>query len=257
MPTIVIDPGHGGRDPGTAANGYQEKTLVLQTSLLLRDALVRCGFRVIMTRETDTLPLANGTIDQDLSYRAKIANDNNADLFVAWHVDSTSSTDVSGVAVWIHPSVRGTRTEQWAQTIVNGIAASTGQKNRGVYLGDFQVLRETKMEAVLVESGFITNVEEANNLASPSFQAKEAEGAARAICSLFQVPYNQPPASPPAAQEAWPDWARDSIAKMISWGVMVGFPDGTWKPDQPVTRAELAVALVKLYDFIRSGGGTS
>ncbi|MBL0386283.1 N-acetylmuramoyl-L-alanine amidase [Tumebacillus sp. ITR2] len=276
MPTIVIDPGHGGIDPGTVGNGYQEKMLVLQTSLLLRDALRRCGFQVIMTRESDTLPLAGGSIGDDLAYRAQLANNNNADLFVSWHVDAASSSDVNGVAVWIHPSTRGTRTDQWAQAIVNGIANSTGQKNRGVYLGDFQVIRDTKMDAVLVESGFITNAVEASNLADTSFQMKEAEGAARAICGIFNIPYNQPvptpqPSTPtptptptpaptptptPTNQEVWPQWAATAIQNMIDWGIMVGFPDGTWKPDQQVTRAELAVALEKFYEFIRRGGAT-
>lgn len=270
MPTVVIDPGHGGRDPGTAGNGYEESMLVLQTGMLLRDALRRCGFRVIMTRESNALPLPNGTIAEDLAYRAQLANGSNADLFVSWHVDSAASSDVNGVAVWIHPSTRGTRTEQLAQTIVNGIAAATGQKNRGVYLGDFQVLRETAADAVLVESGFITNEQEANNLANTHFQMLEAEGAARAICNIFNVPYNQlptprpdtpapTPPTPPAptpVKEQWPAWAQESIQHMIDWGIMVGFPDGTWKPNQQVTRAEMAVALEKLYAFLRRGGAS-
>ncbi|KEO82047.1 N-acetylmuramoyl-L-alanine amidase [Tumebacillus flagellatus] len=272
MPIVVLDPGHGGIDPGTAGNGYQEKMLVLQTSLLLRDALRRCGFQVIMTRESDTLPLPGGSIADDLAYRAQLANQNKADLFVAWHVDSASSSDVNGVAVWIHPSTRGTRTEQWAQAIANGIAANTGQKNRGVYLGDFAVLRDTAMDAVLVESGFITNPTEAANLADTSFQMREAEGAARAICGIFNIPYNAPvpsgqPGTPvptpaptpphaPTPAEPWPQWARTAIRFMIDNGIMIGFPDGTWKPDGAVTRAEMAVALEKLYEFIRRGGAT-
>lgn len=85
--------------------------------------------------------------------------------------------------------MRGTRTATIAQRIVNGIAARTGQNNRGVYIGDFAVLRETVMDAVLIEAGFITNVAEVNNLAAPSFQTAQAEGAAQAVCDIFGVSY--------------------------------------------------------------------
>lgn len=272
MPLVVIDPGHGGRDPGTSGNGYQEKTLVLSTAMMLRDALRRCGVNVLMTRETDTLPLPSGTIGQDLAYRADLANRNNADLFVSWHIDSAANATVSGVAVWIYPATRGTRTESWAQRISGAIATNTGQRNRGVYLGDFQVLRETEMDAVLVEAGFITNAQEANNLANTEFQRAQAEGAARAICDLFDLPYVAPvrpdptprPTTPPPATEQppaqnrpeeWPDWAEDAIRTMMEWGVMTGYPDGSWRPDQNVTRAELAVALTRFYNFIRGRNG--
>ena len=104
VPIIVIDPGHGGRDPGAVGNGLQEKNLVLPTALKVRDALRRCGFTVIMTRETDTLPYPSGTIGQDLTYRAQLANRNNADLFISWHADSSSTSTVNGVALWIYPN---------------------------------------------------------------------------------------------------------------------------------------------------------
>ncbi|MGB8956868.1 MAG: N-acetylmuramoyl-L-alanine amidase [Tumebacillaceae bacterium] len=277
MPLVVIDPGHGGRDPGTVGNGYEEKTLVLQSALRLRDALRRCGFDVIMTRETDTLPMPGGTIGEDLTHRAQIANGAGAHLYLSWHVDSVNRQDVNGVAAWIHPSARGTRTETIAQRIVNRIAAATGQNNRGVYIGDFAVLRETVMDAVLIEAGFITHVAEVNNLAAPSFQTAQAEGATQAVCDIFGVPYvpvggttpspsvpspvpvTPAPTAPakPVPQtvvEEWPEWARDAIRQMIEWNVMVGYEDGTWRPDQTVTRAELASALLRFYNFLRNGG---
>lgn len=256
MPLVVIDPGHGGTDPGATANGFQEKNLVLQASLVLRDALQRCGIRVVMTRTTDTLPYPDGTIGQDLAYRARVANDAKADLFLSWHTDSASSPAVNGVAAWIHPAARGTRTQQWADRIAASIAASTGQTNRGVYYGDFQVLRDTAMDAVLIESGFITNLSEATRMASRAHLSAAAEGATKGICTLFNLPYNAPAQEPTPGQqpqEEWPVWAKDAIAKVIEWDVMTGYQDGTWRPDQPVTRAELASVLVRFYNLIRSG----
>lgn len=272
MPLVVLDPGHGGRDPGTSNNGYEEKTLVLSTCLLLRDALERCGCRVIMTRQTDTLPDPNGTIAEDLTYRATLANTAHADLFVAWHVDSATNADVNGVAIWIYPAARGTTTDTWAQKIVDHIAAASGQKNRGVYLGDFAVLRETTMPAVLVEAGFLTNVNEAKQLAAANFQRQQAEGAARGICSIFNMTYvpttaptpSQPtpfqpkpvPPTPPAnTSEQVPSWAAEAVSKMMAWNIMTGYPDGTWRPHDPVSRAEMAVALDRFYQFIKNGNG--
>jgi N-acetylmuramoyl-L-alanine amidase len=274
MPIVVIDPGHGGRDPGTTQNGLEEKTLVLQTCLLLQNALHRCGFQVIMTRVTDTLPLTDGTIAADLTYRATIANNAKADLFVAWHIDSIDNPAVNGVAVWIYPNTRGTRTDTWAQQIVNGIATSSGQFNRGVYLGDFAVLRETNMDAVLVEAGFLTNVSEAQHLTDPNFQSRQAEGAARGICSLFNMPYvapgNTPPTpnkptptppaptpTPPVIKEDIPSWAAEAVKKMIEWGVMSGYEDGLFHPSDTVTRAQLASALARFYDFLHNNNNTN
>lgn len=255
MTLVVIDPGHGGKDPGTVGNGLQEKSIALATATHLRDALQRCRIQAILTRTTDSLVLPNGTISQDLSARAEIANRNNADLFIAWHVDSFSNPEVQGVSAWIYPETRGTETEKIAQMIVNSVAQATGQTNRRVFVADFAVLRETNMMAVLVESGFLTNPEEANRLASEAFRRTQAEAAARAICEYFNLPYVVPPPPAPVPEnpfpgEALPEWARSAILQVYRTGIMTGYENGTFRAGNPVTRAELAVALVRLYDLI-------
>ncbi|BCJ88058.1 N-acetylmuramoyl-L-alanine amidase [Effusibacillus dendaii] len=261
MPLVVVDPGHGGTDPGATGNGLQEKDINLAAGLQLRDALQRCGIQVIMTRTEDVLPLTGGTIAADLTYRASLANQNRSDLFVSWHVNSYSDPSVSGVSVYIYPSTRGTTTETVATAIVNAIAQATGQKNRGVYVEDFAVLRETSMTAVLVESGFITNPQEAAQLASAAFRAEQAEAAAQAICQFFDLPYVAPAASPvsnpsPSTGETGeqiPDFAQSAVNRVVQAGLLVGYPDGTFRPNQPVTRAELAIVLTRFYDFLQSG----
>lgn len=269
MPLVVVDPGQGGRDPGAVGNGLQEKDITLAAAIDLRDALQRCGIQVIMTRTTDSLVMPNGTIGQDLSARADIANRNNANLFISWHVDSASNSEVNGVAAWIYPTTRGTETEAVAQAVVNSIAQATGQLNRGVYVADFAVLRETNMPAVLIESGFITNPEEAARLATESFRRTQAEATARAICNFFNMPYVAPvqptpnpspspsptPTVPtdPFPGEELPSWAKDAILRIYNGGIMTGYEDGTFRAGNPVTRAELAVALVRLYDLFREG----
>lgn len=263
-PLVVIDPGHGGSDAGAVGNGLQEKDITLGTALKLRDALERCGIRVVMTRTKDAPVLQNGTVGQDLSARAGIANRNNANLFISWHADSFSNPEVNGVAAWIYPSTRGTETETIARNIVDSVAAAAGQNNRGVFTADFAVLRETSMPAVLVESGFITNPREAARLAADDFQRIQAEAAAKAICQFFGLPYAAPaapapspsdpsvPASPFPAEKL-PEWARDAIYRVYRAGLMAGYDDGTFRPDQPLTRAEMAAILVRFYEFLKNG----
>lgn len=281
MPLVVVDAGHGGRDPGTVGNGLQEKDITLAQAFALQSALERSGIQVIMTRTTDSIVLQNGTIGQDLSARADIANRNNADLFISWHVDSFSNPEVNGVAAWVYPSTLGTKTETIAQLLVNDITAATGQLNRGVYTADFEVLRETNMDAVLIESGFITNSYEASHLSNPDFRKAQAEAVATAICEYFRFPYVAPekpapapepsptsapepspapspvptpsPAPDPFPGETLPDWAKQAILRVYKAGIMTGYEDGTFRADNPVTRAELAVALVRFYDLIREG----
>jgi N-acetylmuramoyl-L-alanine amidase len=204
MKIAVVDPGHGKRDPGAVANNREEATCNLQVASLLRDALQRSNWKVIMTRTTDQLPLgANADIGADLSYRAKIANDANADVFVSWHADSSSDPSVNGVATWVHPNAPAA-TVSIAQRIVDAIAASTGQKDTGVHRGDFAVLRETNMNAVLVEGDFITNPDSAKKLFDPEFQRKQAEAAAKALCEAYGVTYVAPVVPTPPKPNAIP-----------------------------------------------------
>lgn len=210
---VVIDPGHGGRDSGAVGRkfGVKEKDINLQAALLLRDALRRCGVKVVMTRETDIWPSHAAFTGQDLEYRAQIANDADADLFVSWHYDAADDSRADGVAVWIHPITRGTQTETWAQKIVTAMAAATGQRDRGVRYGNYQVLRDTAMDAVLIEGGFLTNADEEEKVRDRTFIEKQAEGAARGICAALGVSYVAPVAVDPTT---------DAIRKLVAAGVI-------------------------------------
>ncbi|KEO83051.1 N-acetylmuramoyl-L-alanine amidase [Tumebacillus flagellatus] len=192
MALLVLDPGHGGRDSGALGQNLRESDVNLRVSLLLRDALVRSGVRVLMTRETDTERVPDVAVGVDLKARAMLANTYAADLFVSWHYDAGSNPDVFGVAAWIHPSQKDKPCYHKAELIAQSIAASSGQKNRGVYFGDFQVLRDTMMDAVLIEGGFITCPAEEEKLASEAFLRLQAEGAAKALCRILGAVYVEP-----------------------------------------------------------------
>lgn len=232
---VVDDAGHGGPDPGNVNFGLEEEDVTLPTALFFEKALIRSGMRVITTRRTDAQVLPGASTGADLHERAEIANRNNANAFISWHTDSAASPDAHGVAAWIHPAAVGTRTEQLARLMVNDIATATGLINRGVKVADYQVLRDTDMAAVLIEMAFASNSVENHKLREPVFQQMQAEAAARAICSFFNVPYVTAPAD--AAQPAspsiptdrrtmgmgeqiieTPDWAKGAIQKLVKAG---------------------------------------
>ncbi|MBL0386166.1 N-acetylmuramoyl-L-alanine amidase [Tumebacillus sp. ITR2] len=192
MALLVLDPGHGGRDPGAVGQNLREKDVNLSVSLLLRDAMVRSGVRVLMTRETDTERVPDVAVGVDLKARAMLANTYAADLFVSWHYDAGNDPGVNGVAVWIHPSQKDKPCYHKAELIAQSIAANSGQKNRGVYYGDFQVLRDTMMDAVLIEGGFLTCPVEEAHMADEAFLRLQAEGAAKALCRILGVVYVEP-----------------------------------------------------------------
>jgi N-acetylmuramoyl-L-alanine amidase len=189
MPIVVLDPGHGGRDPGACGKKFIEKDVNLRACLILRDLLQQSGVMVRMTREEDRECVPGVAEHVDLKARAMLANAAGADLFVSWHYDASHDPSLHGVAVWIHPSQRGQSAYYKAELLAYRIAEQTGQKNRGVYLGDFQVLREAMMDALLIEGGFITCPEEEARMGDEEFLRQQAEGAAIAICQIFDVSY--------------------------------------------------------------------
>ena len=186
--TIVVDPGHGGARPGAVypnAEGVDiiERDLTLAISLKLRDRLLEAGYNVVMTRETD--------IDVDLYERAEIANAVNADLFVSVHCNASGTVPTyQGIYTYYFPDSK--RGEKLARTIQPPLCALTGAIDRGVSKANFVVLRETEMCAVLVETGFMSNVEELTRLCDPEYQEKVAWGIAEGVIQYLNGPYVEP-----------------------------------------------------------------
>lgn len=177
---IVIDPGHGGHDVGTQSISnprYQEKSLNLATAQFVKAFLIQRGYQVFMTRENDTFI--------SLAKRAEMANEKKPSLFVSIHYNSAPSAAAKGVEVYFYQSkenkARTLKSKQLAQTILKQIVAFTKAKSRGVKQGNYAVIRETNMPAVLVEGGFVTNEEELQNLKDPVYLKKLAWGIVRGI----------------------------------------------------------------------------
>lgn len=172
-PTIILDPGHGGKDEGARVLSCLEKQLTLRTSYLTKKHLEELGYKVVMTRARDVfLPL--GT-------RVLRANKRTHSIFVSVHYNSASSPAAKGIEVYYYGKgvqTRRTFSRQLATTVLDQIIHETKASSRGVKAGNFQVIRETVMPAILVEAGFITNSEERALLGTHAYLDKLAKGIA-------------------------------------------------------------------------------
>lgn len=214
--TIVIDPGHGGKDPGAVGpDGTKEKDLVLDVAKRLAKMIrKKLHIKVILTRYDDTfIPLA---------VRTQIANEKNADLFISIHVNASLSPKTKGFEIYFlsekasdkeaeavanmensviamedpSPKLNELMTILWSMTLNKFMNNSSllcslisrevslmhlGIENRGVKQAAFHVLRGTKMPAVLVELGFLSNKGEERKLKSRNFRKKMTEAIYKGI----------------------------------------------------------------------------
>jgi N-acetylmuramoyl-L-alanine amidase len=195
---IVIDPGHGGGDPGTEnrALGLQEKTLTFDVARRLRRDLERRGYRVALTRDTDSR-LRNSQA-ADLRQRAAKANQLGADLFISLHFNALPRhAQVRGVETYtltpsgqrstsshlrapgdrkVHP---GNRHDHWNAVLGGAVHRSLLKRldapDRGIKRARFAVLLPLECPAVLVEAGFLTNAAEARKINTASYRQEIAE----------------------------------------------------------------------------------
>lgn len=173
---IMIDPGHGGPDPGAVGiGGIQEKEIVLDISKQVAQYLQQQGVQAILTREND--------IDLDLQPRVDMAERVNATLFVSIHANAIdmSRPDVSGLETYYFSSG-----QQLARTIHRSVIDATGIQDRGIRTARFFVLRKTSMPSVLVEVGFVTGRDDAAKLSTPSYRSQMAAGIARGILQYLR-----------------------------------------------------------------------
>ena len=163
---VLIDVGHGGKDTGAIGiNKIQEKEVVLNIAkdiLRLNNSVLDSNFEIYLTRYKDTL--------MSLSDRSRLANSLKADVFVSLHCNA-SQVHSKGMEVYVH-NRDDTNTKisiGLGLSILNESAQKLGFKRRGVKFANFQVLRETitLCPGVLVETGFITNNDEAQYFLSP------------------------------------------------------------------------------------------
>jgi N-acetylmuramoyl-L-alanine amidase len=201
--TICLDPGHGGRDPGNQEGRSQEKTLTLQLADELRSQLTRAGFRVFLTRRSDSLV--------ELLDRPELARQRGADLYLSLHfnsADGPGGAAVRGTEVYCltpartsSTNARGDGAQTGAQTgnrfdahnillsyqIQRSLVVRLGAEDRGVRRARFAVLRAAEMPAALIEGGFMTNPGEFKKIRDPAHRRKMAQAIVEGIRSYKAI----------------------------------------------------------------------
>ena len=173
---VMIDPGHGGADPGAVGiGGLQEKGINLAISQRIQQVLQQQGVTAILTRSDDR--------EIDLDPRVLHADRVNADLFVSIHSNaiSLSRPDVNGLETYYYDTGYGL-----AQSIHNTVLRRTGMLDRGLRQSRFYVLLYTSMPAVLVETGFVTGQEDAARLRDPTARNQLADAIAEGILNYIK-----------------------------------------------------------------------
>lgn len=178
--TVMLDPGHGGEDFGTHSLGnpkYQEKYLNLSTTMMVKNFLQQFGYEVLLTRTDDTfIPLDK---------RSLFANEQKPRLFVSIHFNSAPSTDAEGIEVFYFRNeenkARMDKSKVLARCILDKTIQNTQAKSRGVKHGNYAVIRETNMPAVLIEGGFLTSTSEMEKIKNASYLKSLALGIAQGV----------------------------------------------------------------------------
>lgn len=184
---IFIDPGHGGKDQGTASKElhYEEKTLALSLAFAVQNYLKRMGYKPVLTRTSD--------VYVDLGKRVSLANQNTADVFVSIHCNYSSNASAFGTEIYFYngkqaTAVRSRSSEALARNLLNSMKKHGALKSRGVKEGNFAVIRETTMPAVLIETGFLSNARERSALLDARYRMHMAKGIAEGIHTFLTGP---------------------------------------------------------------------
>ncbi|MEY3333220.1 MAG: hypothetical protein RLZZ176_1520, partial [Cyanobacteriota bacterium] len=173
---VMIDPGHGGQDPGAIGiGGVREKDIILPIGQRVADILELNGIQVIMTRDSDYFVSLPG--------RVAMAERANADVFVSIHANSAGANrpEVSGLETYHYESGL-----TLARIVHSKILQSLNVRDRNVRKARFYVLRKTSMPSILVETGFITGREDVANLTNSTYQNQMAEAIAQGIIQYLR-----------------------------------------------------------------------
>ncbi len=175
--TIIVDAGHGGKDPGSSYNGFQEKDINLEVAFYLQEILQDEGLKVVMTRTEDIM--FNNNRQDDLKRRIDIANSSDAALLVSIHVNKFPSPKPFGGEVYYFTgSEQG---KQLAQKIQENLLKLQKNSYRSIKEGNFYLLKKSKIPGVIVEIGFISNPKDRERLKSESSKREIARAVAQGI----------------------------------------------------------------------------
>ena len=180
---VVVDAGHGAKDPGTSGNGLVEKEVNIDVLLMLKDMLEReDDIKVYYTRTDDSYP--------ENMYRAFMGN-SAADLFISIHHNASVSDVPNGTeslyAVHSNDKGKGLTSKKAAEIIQGYVTDALGTFDRGIKeRPDLIVLNQTTVPAVLVEAAFLSNAEDAEKMEDSYYRELEAEALYEAICEMYE-----------------------------------------------------------------------
>lgn len=189
--TVMIDPGHGGNDEGSRGRLYREKDIVLRLSRKLRTALMKKGYKVVMTRTSDR--------SLSLEERVKMTTTGKADLFISIHCNKAAATGICGVETFVMPAagtpstygsdnnrrMPGNRLDcnntRLGFEVHAAVLGATGAYDRGLKRARFFVLCNAPCPALLLEIGFLSNRFEERRLADGKYEDRLVNGIVNGI----------------------------------------------------------------------------
>ncbi len=186
---VVIDAGHGGGDPGAKSDsGLAEKQLNLDIALRLKRHLSRVGVYCIMIRETDIdyFGAADGHLTRkrrDLNRRIDITNQSKADIFLSIHANSFPQVVYRGAQTFYNQ--KSPESKRLAETIQSQLVNRLGPNHRKAKGGDFRVLNLIKIPGTVIETGFLSNHEEARLLATEEYREKLSYAIYQGVIAYF------------------------------------------------------------------------
>ncbi|MBT2680423.1 N-acetylmuramoyl-L-alanine amidase [Bacillus sp. ISL-35] len=181
MMKLYLDPGHGGSDPGAQGNGLREKDLTLDIALKLRSILEN-NYKNIEIKMSRT-----GDVTKSLAQRTDEANSWGADFYLSIHINSDNGS-ASGYEDYIYINLsNNSATARYRDIIHTEVVKLNKLNNRGKKKADFHVLRESTMDAMLSENGFIDNDHDAALMKQESWRRSVAQGHANGIAKAFNL----------------------------------------------------------------------
>lgn len=173
IPLIIIDPGHGGMDEGCSRAGVEEKVYNLELALLLKEKLEGLGFRVLLTRTED--------IEISLVERTEFTIASKGDMLISIHQNASEYSSAEGIETWFYEEGEG-ENKKLASLVQNYVTMYTDAKNRGIQeTDDLYVIRECKIPACLIETGFLSNMSDLEKIQSEEYREKIVQGLADAV----------------------------------------------------------------------------
>lgn len=190
LATVVLDPGHGGVDPGAVGqNGLHESTVNLEVAHRLREELKKYQINAILTRESDTT--------MDLASRPTMAEQQGATMLVSLHCNAYPGTEATGAETYYRtPDSYGL-----AKRLHRHLIDDLGRPDRGVKQARLYVLRSARFPSALIETAFISHVAEEALLADPDFQTRTAQAIAGGIYEYLTSPSLEETPSATTSQE--------------------------------------------------------